>query len=203
MVDEKGSRPETRHRRIKEKGFRFVDLGVSGGVEGARSGACFMAGGEAAAVEPLLQVLQMLSVEGGYGHAGPPGAGHFVKLVHNGINFGMLQAIAEGIDLISHYRDDLDIPGVLRCWRNGSVVRVWDYFPHDHARSRAFRWGEDGLAGICDRHQYLCFSIALWNGRDPILSVQADHPAAGHQTGWTGLVAELIRRNADPGTRIW
>jgi 6-phosphogluconate dehydrogenase len=123
MVDEKGSRPETRHRRLKEKGFRFVDLGTSGGVEGARSGACFMAGGEAAAVEPLLQVLQMLSVEGGYGHAGPPGAGHFVKLVHNGIEFSMLQAIAEGIDLISHYRDDLDIPGVLRCWRNGSVVR--------------------------------------------------------------------------------
>ncbi|HEY0377352.1 MAG TPA: hypothetical protein VGC87_10370, partial [Pyrinomonadaceae bacterium] len=46
---------------------------------------------------------------------------------------------------------------------------AWDYFPHDHARSRAYRWNEDGLAGICDRHQYICFSLALWNGRDPIL----------------------------------
>src|ERR1017187_8410674 len=46
---------------------------------------------------------------------------------------------------------------------------AWDYFPHDHARSRAYRWGEDGIAGICDRHQFICFSLALWNGRDPIL----------------------------------
>jgi 6-phosphogluconate dehydrogenase len=58
-------------------------------------------------------------------HAGPPGAGHFTKLVHNGIEFGMLQAIGEGIDLLEHYRDDLDIAEVLRCWRHGSVIRSW------------------------------------------------------------------------------
>jgi 6-phosphogluconate dehydrogenase len=69
--------------------------------------------------------LKTLAVENGYVYAGPAGAGHFVKLVHNGIEFGMLQAIGEGIDLLSQYRERLDIAAVLRCWRNGSVIRSW------------------------------------------------------------------------------
>lgn len=114
-----------RHRHLAEKGLHFVDLGTSGGVEGARHGACFMAGGDKepmARVEPLLMEL---ATPGGYVHAGPPGAGHFTKLVHNGIEFGMLQAIGEGIDLLGRYRDKLDIAEVLRCWRHGSVIRSW------------------------------------------------------------------------------
>src|SRR5919199_2427811 len=78
-----------RHRRLKERGIQFVDLGTSGGVEGARHGACFMAGGEPEAIARIEPILLALAVEGGYVHAGPPGAGHFVKLVHNGIEFGM------------------------------------------------------------------------------------------------------------------
>lgn len=114
-----------RYERLKKKGIRFIDLGTSGGLDGARNGACFMAGGEDAAIKKAEPVLKKLSVEGGYVHAGPPGAGHFVKLVHNGIEFGMLQAIGEGIDLLSHYKDDLDVADVLHCWRNGSVIRSW------------------------------------------------------------------------------
>jgi 6-phosphogluconate dehydrogenase len=114
-----------RHRQLKERGIQLVDLGTSGGVEGARHGACFMVGGEKPAVERIEPILLALAVEGGYVHAGPPGAGHFTKLVHNGIEFGMLQAIGEGIDLMEHYHDRLDIPDVLRCWRHGSVVRSW------------------------------------------------------------------------------
>ena len=114
-----------RHRRLAERGLGFVDLGTSGGFEGARHGACFMAGGEREAVARVEPILLSLAVEGGYVHAGPPGAGHFVKLVHNGIEFGMLQAIVEGLDLLEHYRDDLDIAEVLRCWRHGSVIRSW------------------------------------------------------------------------------
>jgi 6-phosphogluconate dehydrogenase len=114
-----------RHRRLKERGVRLVDLGTSGGFEGARHGACFMAGGEREAVERIEPILEELAVEGGYVHAGPPGSGHFTKLVHNGIEFGMLQAIGEGMDLLEHYRDDLDVAEVLRCWRNGSVIRSW------------------------------------------------------------------------------
>ncbi len=114
-----------RHRRLKERGIRFVDLGTSGGFEGARHGACFMAGGEREAVARVEPILLDLAVEGGYVHAGPPGAGHFVKLVHNGIEFGMLQAIGEGLDLLERYRDDLEMAEVLRCWRHGSVIRSW------------------------------------------------------------------------------
>ncbi|MHB8878087.1 MAG: NADP-dependent phosphogluconate dehydrogenase [Myxococcaceae bacterium] len=114
-----------RHARLREHGIELVDLGTSGGVDGARHGACFMAGGERQAVERIEPILRELSVSGGYVHAGPPGAGHFTKLVHNGIEFGMLQAIGEGVDLLERYRDRLDIPAVLSCWRNGSVIRGW------------------------------------------------------------------------------
>ena len=114
-----------RHRRFKEKGIHLVDLGTSGGVDGARHGACFMAGGEKEAIARIEPILLDLATAGGYVHAGPPGAGHFTKLVHNGIEFGMLQAIGEGMDLLEHYRDRLDIAEVLRCWRHGSVIRSW------------------------------------------------------------------------------
>ena len=114
-----------RHAQLAEQGIRFCDLGTSGGVEGARHGACFMIGGEREAVERVEPLLIELAVEDGYVHAGPPGAGHFTKLVHNGIEFGMLQAIGEGMDLLEHYRDDLDVAEVLRCWRHGSVIRSW------------------------------------------------------------------------------
>ena len=114
-----------RHARLKEKRLQFVDLGTSGGLEGARHGACFMAGGEREAVARIEPVLKALAVEGGTVHAGPPGAGHFVKLVHNGIEFGMLQAIAEGFDLLQHHHQRLDVRGVLECWTNGSVIRSW------------------------------------------------------------------------------
>jgi len=114
-----------RCHRLKEQGIRFVDLGTSGGVDGARHGACFMAGGEREAVARVEPILLELATEGGYVHAGPPGAGHFTKLVHNGIEFGMLQAIGEGVDLLMHHDNGIDIPEVLRCWRHGSVIRSW------------------------------------------------------------------------------
>jgi 6-phosphogluconate dehydrogenase len=114
-----------RHARLKQKGIDFIDAGTSGGPGGAFAGACFMLGGEdkpIAMVEPLLRKLM---VEGGFVHAGGPGAGHFVKLVHNGIEFAMLQAIGEGVDLLEHYREKLPVADVLDCWRHGSVVRSW------------------------------------------------------------------------------
>jgi 6-phosphogluconate dehydrogenase len=124
-----------RHARLRERGLRFVDLGTSGGLEGARRGACFMAGGERAAVALVEPLLKALAVEGGYVHAGPPGAGHFVKLVHNGIEFAMLQALGEGFQLLTHYRERLDVGGVLECWRHGSVIRSWlvDLLARAHA----------------------------------------------------------------------
>jgi 6-phosphogluconate dehydrogenase len=114
-----------RHDELRESSLELVDLGTSGGVDGARHGACFMAGGVRRAVAQIEPILLELAVEGGYVHAGPPGAGHFVKLVHNGIEFGMLQAIGEGMGLLERQRMRLDIPAVLSCWRHGSVIRSW------------------------------------------------------------------------------
>ena len=94
-------------------------------MEGARCGACFMAGGEKESIARVEPLLIELATPGGYVHAGPPGSGHFTKLVHNGIEFGMLQVIGEGLALLENYRDKLDVADILRCWRNGSVIRSW------------------------------------------------------------------------------
>jgi len=93
-----------RHARVKPTGLRFVDVGTSGGPGGALNGACFMVGGDQEPVAVVEPILKLLAVPGGYIHAGGPGTGHFVKLVHNGIEFGMLQAIGEGVDLLERYR---------------------------------------------------------------------------------------------------
>jgi 6-phosphogluconate dehydrogenase len=114
-----------RHARLKAKGLHFVDAGTSGGPGGALDGACFMIGGEDEPVVMIEPILRRLAVEGGYVRAGGPGAGHFVKLVHNGIEFAMLEAIGEGIDLLTNYRDRLPIADILTCWRHGSVIRSW------------------------------------------------------------------------------
>lgn len=114
-----------RHARLKQKGIGFVDAGTSGGVPGARSGACFMVGGDSEAIAIVEPILQDLAVDGGYLHVGGPGTGHFVKLVHNGIEFGMLQAIGEGVDLLEQFRDPLPVAEILRCWSHGSVIRSW------------------------------------------------------------------------------
>lgn len=132
-----------RYQRLQRTGIHFVDCGTSGGVDGARHGACFMVGGEREPVALIEPILTQLAVEGGYVHAGPPAAGHYTKLVHNGIEFGMLQAIGEGVDLLEHHRDKLDIANVLRCWRNGSVIRSWLINLMDEAYRQ-----EDGLGRV-------------------------------------------------------
>jgi 6-phosphogluconate dehydrogenase len=114
-----------RRHRLARHGIALVDAGTSGGVAGAQQGACFMVGGDPAAVASVEPILRALAVEGGFVHVGPSGAGHFVKLVHNGIEFGVLEAIGEGLDLLSHYRTSLPIADILRNWRHGSVIRGW------------------------------------------------------------------------------
>ncbi len=114
-----------RHARLKQHGIHFVDAGTSGGPGGALHGACFMVGGEDEAIAMIEPILLKLAVEGGYVRAGGPGAGHFVKLVHNGIEFAMLEAIGEGVDLLVNFREKLPIDDILKCWRHGSVIRSW------------------------------------------------------------------------------
>jgi 6-phosphogluconate dehydrogenase len=114
-----------RAANLKGKGIYFLDCGTSGGISGARNGACFMVGGEAEAMEHVAPVFKSLAVENGFIHTGPPGSGHFVKLVHNGIEFGMLQAIGEGVELLTQYRDELNLSAILKVWNHGSVIRSW------------------------------------------------------------------------------
>jgi 6-phosphogluconate dehydrogenase len=115
----------SREAKLSKSGIHFVDCGTSGGVEGARSGACFMVGGKTEAVKICEPVLKMLAVEGGYLHCGESGSGHFVKLIHNGIEFGMLQAIGEGVELLQHGDFPLNLKEVFQVWSHGSVIRSW------------------------------------------------------------------------------
>lgn len=116
-----------RHAAFAEKDIHFVDMGTSGGIEGARTGACFMAGGPRNAYEVIEPVLKDLAVnEDAVVHAGEGGgAGHFAKLIHNAIEFGMIQSIAEGVEMLRRSEYDLDIPGLFVNWNNGSVIRSW------------------------------------------------------------------------------
>lgn len=114
-----------RQARLAPRGLHFVDVGTSGGVDGAGHGACFMIGGEPGPVARVRPLLEALAVPGGVVHAGPSGAGHFTKLVHNGIEFGMLQAIGEGLQLLERHHGPVDVAGVLEAWRHGSVIRSW------------------------------------------------------------------------------
>lgn len=112
-----------REGRLWARGVYFLDCGTSGGLEGARHGACFMVGGRSEGVKIAEPLLKMLAVPDGYLHTGKPGSGHFAKLVHNGIEFGMLQSIGEGVALLRASSFDLDLQKVFKNWSNGSVIR--------------------------------------------------------------------------------
>jgi 6-phosphogluconate dehydrogenase len=111
---------------LKGRGIRFVDAGVSGGVWGLQVGYCLMVGGEAEAVSVLAPVFGALAPENGYAHVGPSGAGHYTKMIHNGIEYGMLQAYAEGFALLEAAEEfGLDLHQIASLWNQGSVVRSW------------------------------------------------------------------------------
>ena len=113
---------------LKEKGLRFVDVGTSGGVWGLSEGYCMMIGGGKDAVEALRPIFETLALapDRGWGHVGPTGTGHFVKMVHNGIEYGAMQAYAEGFQLMQAKADfHLDLHQIAEIWRFGSVIRSW------------------------------------------------------------------------------
>jgi 6-phosphogluconate dehydrogenase len=114
-----------RHDLLKQKGIHYLDCGTSGGVWGLTVGYALMVGGEKEQVEHLYPLFKTLAPENGYLHCGPSGAGHFVKMVHNGIEYGMLQAYGEGYEILKNSRYDLDLLAISKMWMNGSVVRSW------------------------------------------------------------------------------
>ena len=107
------------------RGFKYLDIGVSGGIWGLRVGYCMMVGGPADAVEMVKPLLDTLAPPNGWAHFGRSGAGHFTKMVHNGIEYGMMQAYGEGFELLHASEFDLDLRRVAQVWNQGSVVRSW------------------------------------------------------------------------------
>jgi 6-phosphogluconate dehydrogenase len=110
---------------LKKKGIHYVDAGTSGGIWGLKVGYCLMVGGEEAAVKRLAPALKTLAPENGWAHVGSVGAGHYVKMVHNGIEYSMMQGYAEGFELMSKSEYKLDLARVADLWMHGSVVRSW------------------------------------------------------------------------------
>jgi 6-phosphogluconate dehydrogenase len=117
-----------RYKEVTAKGFQFVDVGTSGGVWGLREGYSMMIGGDKEPVEYLRPIFETLApaTDKGWGHVGPGGAGHFVKMIHNGIEYGMMQAYAEGFTILEKKQEmALNLPQIAEIWRYGSVVRSW------------------------------------------------------------------------------
>jgi len=131
-----------------EHGIHFLDAGVSGGIWGLREGFALMVGGDPDAVGRLRPIFEALAPDGGFGHVGPSGAGHFVKMVHNGIEYGLMQSYAEGFELMSASEFQLDLGAVAELWRHGSVVRSWLL----DLLARAFEQNPklDGIRGYVD-----------------------------------------------------
>ncbi|MFL5681459.1 MAG: phosphogluconate dehydrogenase (NAD(+)-dependent, decarboxylating) [Chloroflexota bacterium] len=142
-----------RHPILKEKGINYVDAGVSGGIWGLANGFCLMVGGEPEPVKRLEPVFLSLAPQDGYMHVGGPGAGHYVKMVHNGIEYGLMQAYAEGFEIMHASDYELDLEGISKLWNHGSVVRSWllelaeRAFANDQDLTHLKGWVEDSGEG--------------------------------------------------------
>ena len=110
---------------LRERGLRFLDAGTSGGVWGLQVGYCLMVGGDSGAYEHVEPALKTLAPKNGYAYLGEAGAGHFTKMVHNGVEYGMMQAYAEGFEILEKSQYDFDLRAISSLWNQGSVVRSW------------------------------------------------------------------------------
>ncbi len=116
---------QRRYAEAQPKGIHFIDAGVSGGIWGLKNGYCLMVGGDDEPVQRLEPIFTALAPDDGYAHVGPSGAGHFTKMVHNGIEYGLMQAYAEGFEVMQKSEFELDLAEISGIWRYGSVVRSW------------------------------------------------------------------------------
>ncbi|RUT35476.1 decarboxylating 6-phosphogluconate dehydrogenase [Paenibacillus zeisoli] len=131
---------------LKEAGIYYMDAGTSGGMEGARNGACYMIGGDPEAWSVVEPVFRDTSVDNGYLYAGPSGSGHYLKMVHNGIEYGMMAAIGEGFEVLEKSSFDFDYEKVAKVWNNGSVIRSWLMELTENAFSKDSKL--DGIKGV-------------------------------------------------------
>jgi len=158
---------QRRHALLADRGIAFVDAGVSGGIWGLEAGYCIMAGGEPDAVGRVTPIFEALVTEGGFAHVGGPGAGHFTKMVHNGVEYALMQAYAEGYELLGAADLDIDVPAALEVWRHGSVVRSWlldllaEAVAEDPGLSGVRGWVEDSGEGRWTVEEAIAASVAV------------------------------------------
>jgi 6-phosphogluconate dehydrogenase len=114
-----------RAEKLKALGIHFIDVGTSGGIWGLTVGYCMMIGGDPEAVERLTPIFKTLAPQDGFLHVGPTGAGHFAKMIHNGVEYGMLQAYGEGFELLKASQFSFDLAKISHLWNQGGVVRSW------------------------------------------------------------------------------
>jgi 6-phosphogluconate dehydrogenase len=159
---------QRRYREARKQKVSFVDVGVSGGIWGLRYGFCLMAGGDKAPVKRLEPIFTSLAPPDGYAHVGPSGAGHFVKMVHNGIEYGLMQAYAEGFEVMKASEFELDLLEISGIWRYGSVVRSWllellhDAFEKDGSDLASIRgYVEDSGEGRWTIHEAIAENVPV------------------------------------------
>jgi len=157
---------QRRYRDAQAKGLPFVDAGVSGGIWGLEVGFCMMVGGDDEPVKRLEPIFTDLAPEAGYAHVGASGAGHFTKMVHNGIEYGLMQAYAEGFEIIEHSEFDVDLHELSGIWRNGSVVRSWllellhtAFEEHGNKLDDIAPWVEDSGEGRWTIHEAIAENV--------------------------------------------
>jgi 6-phosphogluconate dehydrogenase len=157
---------QRRYRDAQAKGISFVDAGVSGGIWGLEVGFCLMVGGDDEPVKRLEPIFTALAPEAGYAHVGASGAGHFTKMVHNGIEYGLMQAYAEGFEIIEHSEFGVDLHELSGIWRNGSVVRSWllellhtAFEEHGNKLDDIAPWVEDSGEGRWTIHEAIAENV--------------------------------------------
>lgn len=156
-----------RYELLKQKGISFVDLGTSGGTNGARNGACLMVGGDRQTFDYLENVFKDISAKEGYAYMGSSGSGHFVKMVHNGIEYGMMQAIGEGFELMQKSGFDLDFKKIASVWNHGSIIEssliknVYDAFNEDEKLEQIEGRVDDSGEGMWTVQEALTHKVSL------------------------------------------
>jgi 6-phosphogluconate dehydrogenase len=188
---------------LAEQSIGFVDAGVSGGVWGLDEGYCIMAGGEDDDITHLSAIFDALVTADGFAHVGPVGAGHYTKMIHNGVEYGMMQSFAEGYELLAASDIDIDLPAALEVWRHGSVVRSWllDLFAAavnaDPELDSVRGWAEDSGEGRWTVEQAVELAVPA-----PAITAALFARFASRQDDAPAMKAIAVMRNAFGGHEV-
>lgn len=197
-------RDSLRHAEVLgDAGIGFIDAGVSGGVWGLDEGYCIMAGGADQDIDHLRPVFEALVTDGGFAHVGPVGTGHYTKMVHNGIEYALMEAYAEGYEILRTADLDIDLPAAFEVWRHGSVVRSWlldlfaDALEQDPDLDTVAGWADDSGEGRWTVQQAIELAVPA-----PAIATALFARFASRQDDSPAMKAIAIMRNQFGGHAI-